>query len=372
MTLESAREELSGERPDLTGLPQEVVAYIEALETALQDVTVRERARTAERRSTRQIDDDAADFSEAPTTINVISISRNGRAKRTPRHLYGRQRRGGMGVFDLETGEGDQPAFLTLADEQSHITLVTSQGRALRVAVRDLPETPVHGRGESVFGSFRLREGEQLALVFADPADRTRDAYLAMVSARGHVRRIGHQYLGKNLQPGTVLYNVADGGEPAACCWTSGQDDLVLVTAKGMGIRFAERLAPVRGCLGMRVEPQDRIVAAAACTADDGVFLLSDEGKGTIRLMSGFSANKSPGAGGKIAMKAENVVGAVGVAAAHMESGMDMFALSKLGKIIRFSGGEVPPKEGVVQGVNCMNLRADACVALAGSILATA
>jgi DNA gyrase/topoisomerase IV subunit A len=63
-----------------------------------------------------------------------------------------------------------------------------------------------------------------------------------------------------------------------------------------------------------------------------------------------------------VAMKAERIVGAVAVAA-----GDDLFVISQLGKIIRFSADEVPPKEGVVQGVNCMNLRADQCVALMAS-----
>lgn len=95
------------------------------------------------------------------------------------------------------------------------------------------------------------------------------------------------------------------------------------------------------------------------------MFLLAQDGKGTVRLMSGFTANKSPGAGGKVAMKAETIVGAVAV-----DDHSDIFAISRLGKIIRFRASETPPKEGVVQGVNCMNLRADECVALAGASIA--
>lgn len=366
------------ERPDLSDLPENVVAYIERLEAQL----AAERARAPRSEGLRGVRDDAGDeaVTEAPTTIQVISISRQGRAKRSPRHFYSRQRRGGMGVFDLETTDPDQPAFLVLADLEAHLTVITNQGRAFRIAIQDLPETQVHSRGELISTRMPLREGEAAAIVFADPIGAgaepgakgfgTRSAYLSLVTARGQVRRIGNQYLGKNLQPGTVLYNVAEGGEPAACCWSSGNDDLVLLTAQGTGIRFSERQVPVRGCLGMRVGPQDRIVAAVACGPDDGFFMLTDEGKGTIRLMSGFSANKSPGAGGKTAMKADKIVGAVAIDAEQMESGTDLFAISRLGKIIRFSAGEVPPKEGVVQGVNCMNLRADECVALAGMIVA--
>ena len=80
--------------------------------------------------------------------------------------------------------------------------------------------------------------------------------------------------------------------------------------------------------------------------------------------MSGFGANKAPGAGGKTAMKADVIVGAVPVTEQS-----DVFAISRLGKIIRFRSREVPAKEGVVQGVNCMSLRADECVAMTTAIV---
>ena len=122
---------------------------------------------------------------------------------------------------------------------------------------------------------------------------------------------------------------------------------------------------PVRGCLGLRVDPGDRVVGVAATAAEGGVFILGQDGKGTVRLLAGFAANKAPGAGGKVAMKADAIVGITAV-----NEYSDIFAISRLGKIIRFAVNEVPAKEGVVQGVNCMNLRADECVALVGALLA--
>jgi DNA gyrase subunit A len=75
--------------------------------------------------------------------------------------------------------------------------------------------------------------------------------------------------------------------------------------------------------------------------------------------MSGFAANKAPAAGGKVAMKTDKLIGA-----ARAGTGDELFAISRLGKLIRFAAAEVPPKEGVVQGVACMALRADEVVAL--------
>jgi DNA gyrase subunit A len=342
------------DRPDLTNLPPEIVAYIEALEEALQQARM-----SGEDEPGREA---PLEPSEPPTTINLITISAAGLAKRTPRHLYSRQRRGGMGVFGMETTGQDPPAFLLLAEAEAALTLVTDQGRVFRMPVAEVAETPVHGRGRSLLDRFPIRPDERLACVFADPLPGQRSAYLALVTRRGHVRRIGHQYLGKSLQSGAVLYNVAEGGAPAAACWTSGGDELFIATRNGLAIRFTERLVPVRGCLGIRIDTSDEAIGIAAVAADGGVFLVSHEGKGTIRLLGGFSANKEPGGGGKIALKADRVVAAVGAGPDD-----DLFIISRLGKIIRFPAAEIPAKEGVVQGVNCMALRADGCVAAVSS-----
>ena len=99
-------------------------------------------------------------------------------------------------------------------------------------------------------------------------------------------------------------------------------------------------------------------MAITAVSEQSGVFLLSHDGKGTVRHMSGFRLNKAPGAGGKVAMKTEKLIGAVTVA------DDDLFIISQLGKLIRFKAGEVPVKTGVVQGVNCMSLRNDEATAV--------
>ena len=334
------------ERPDLSGVSPEVLAYIEALEAALDD------ADDEGGRSARQ--EAPLEPSEPPTTKQMVTISTSGLGKRTSRHHYLRQRRGGMGIFDLDSGDADPPAFLLSVEESAGLILITNQGRAFRSDVRSLPQTDIRGRGTSLLADFPLRSDEKLAIVAPDQSG----SYLVLVSVRGQVRRIGSQYLGKSLQPGTMIYNINEGGAPAAACWTGGNDDLFIATRQGKAIRFAERLVPVRGCLGLRVDPGDAVVGVAGSTEEGGVFLLTDDGKGTIRLMRGFSANKSPGASGKVAMKTETLVGAYSV-----KAGDDIFAISALGKIIRFQADEVPAKEGVVQGVNCMSLRNDYCTA---------
>lgn len=344
------------ERPDLSQAAPEVRAYIEALEAELAP----RRGQPA-----GQADLEPQEPSEPPTTLQVVAISAAGLAKRTPRHLYDRQRRGGMGVFDLETSGGDAPALLTVADRAHDLIVFSDQARAFHVPVSRLAETPVRGRGQSLLNAVALQAGERLAAVL--PAGR--GVALALVSERGYARVLPAHVVGQAMSPGTALFRYAEFGPLAAVCWTTGDGDLFVATQHGLAIRFPERALPLQGGLAIRLEAGDRTAAVEAVRPPDGqaIFLLGADGRGTLRLMSGFAANKAPGGGGKTAMKTEQLAGAVAA-----EPGDDIFILSRLSKMIRFRASEVPAKEGVVQGVNCMALRADECVAVTASPSAAA
>jgi DNA gyrase subunit A len=338
------------ERPDLTAVDPELLAYIEYLESQIEQFQ-EESAASGSRSSAPPLEPQ-----EPPTTQNLITISRSGKAKRTPRHFYDRQRRGGMGIFDLETPEDDPPAFVVLADIEQYLLLITNLGRMFRLAVAKIPETPVRGRGQSLFEHlpFNLQSQEEVVAVVPEEGGK----YLVLFSERGWVRRIRSSHVGPRMLPGTSFHDPKNGGPLVAACWSPDEEDLFVITEQAQAIRFSGKQVPVSGCRALRVPPEDVVVGGAAVTESSGVFLLGPDGKGTIRQMAGFRANKAPGAGGKAAMKTDKLVAVFAVDEAD-----DIFIISKLGKIIRFSAGEIPPKEGVVQGVNCMSLRADETVA---------
>ena len=181
----------------------------------------------------------------------------------------------------------------------------------------------------------------------------------AVLSERGYVRLLRHNYVGEKMRPGTPLFDVGRFGAVAAGCWTTGEDELFITTRSGKGIRFREKMVHANGSLGIRLDRHDDVVAITGVTEESGVMMIGADGKGTIRMMSGFAANKAPGSGGKTAIKTDQLIGA---AAIHNSD--DIFAISRLSKLIRFQAIEIPSKTGVVQGVNCMSLRSDEVTAL--------
>ena len=344
------------DRPDLDQVAPEVRAYVEALEAEVAHLsrTVEQGEEAGESAQAEP----SLEPSEPPTTLNLITISREGVIKRTPRHLYHRQRRGGMGIFDLEAREEDAPVALLVADEAQSLVVLTDRARAFRLPINALPASPVHSRGQSLGALLPLDPGETQA-VFLSPHDR---GYLAMLTAKGYVRVTPAHLVGEKMTPGLTLFKAEEYGAPVAACWTPGDSGLFIATQRGLAIRFPEKQVPLSGALGIRLETGDAVIALLSVRPDTGVFLLGSDGRGTIRLMSGFNANKAPGAGGKIALKTDRLVGAVVV-----EESDDLFLISRLSKIVRFTANEIPAKDGVVQGVNCMTLRADETAAVCAS-----
>ncbi len=345
------------QRPDLSNTPPDVIRYIEFLERKLGLGASRADALTPLSEALQEVV-----YTEPETTSCILTVSASGWIKRTYRHLYPRQHRGGMGIFDLDTVPPDHPSLLASVDEKQTALVFTSNARVFRLSVGSLDSLPVRSKGINVLERFGLEAGERVVAILPEQAR----GYVALASELGKVRCLRHHLFGEHMRQGTQLYNLLEFGPLAAACWTPGSADLLLVTRAGTGIRFPEKAIPPQGGLGLRVAENDSVVSIASVDDSSSVFVLSADGKGTLRQMSGFAANKSPGGSGKLVLKSSSVVGAC-----TTDLNDDLFIISRLGKIIRFKADEVPPTEGVVQGVNCIALRADEAKALVNVCLVT-
>ncbi|HEX9012783.1 MAG TPA: DNA gyrase C-terminal beta-propeller domain-containing protein, partial [Anaerolineaceae bacterium] len=200
------------ERPDLSGASPEILEYIEYLEGEIDRGQLKPHAAKAILESAPSEPD------EAPTTIQIITCTSTGTAKRTPRHEYSRQRRAGMGVFDLETRENDPPSILCAAEENQTLLLLTDRGRGFRLPVSKIPGSPVRGKGSLITERLPFEPDEQVAVILPTQASGN----IAMVCRNGMVRSLRHHLFGEYLKPGTAFLNGAEFGPLAAACWTPG------------------------------------------------------------------------------------------------------------------------------------------------------
>lgn len=337
------------ERPDLSQVDPAIRAYIQTLEAELDYYKGKEKPLS-------EIEPEAPqEAEEPPTTINLVVMTAQGLIKRTPRHHYQHQRRGGMGIFDLDAPKEDAPHILALADEKQTLLVFTNLARVFRLPISQISESPIRARGQSLATRLGLQPDEHLVAALPDLA---RGA-VTLASERGMVRTLRHHVFGEYMRPGTALFNPNQLGQLVTACLTPGDGDLLIATRRGKAIRFSEKLVPPQGGPGIRLEEGDDVVAIAAVYDDSLVFVVDDQGKGTIRQMASFNPNKSSGGGGKIIMNSDSLTAALTV-----QPDADLFMISQLSKLIRFKMNEVPVKDSNVQGVICMNLRADLVTAV--------
>jgi DNA gyrase subunit A len=342
------------QRPDLSHVDSEVLAYIEFLE---RKVNVRIQPSSSKEDGLELSAERASEAlpPEQETTVHIITISREGFAKRTLRHQYTRQHRGGMGVFGIDIDAPDFPVLLSSSEENQNLIIFTSRARVFRMPTQSIPASDVFFKGGLIRERFGLEPDETIVTVLPEQAK----GYVALVSQSGRVRCLRHHLFGEHMRPGTSMFNFNESGPLASACWTPGDAELFIVTRQGIGIRFAEKAISPQGDQAIRLSGDDVVTGLASIFPESGVFIAGADGRGTVRQMSGFAANKTPGGSGKIAFKSHKVVGA-----APVEINDDLFLISHMGKVIRFPVAEVTPTEGVVQGVNCMSLRGDEVVAL--------
>lgn len=338
------------QRPDLSNLDPSIIEYIEYLE---RKVSVRPGRASVSSSEPFDLSPERASEALPPeheSSAFIVTVTAGGVAKRTPRHTYTRQHRGGMGGYGIDLTEPDYPVVMANADENQNLLLFTSRARVFRQPLLVIANEDVHGAGSRITERLTLEPDEKIVAVLHEQAK----GYVALASETGRVRCLRHHLFGEHMRPGTEVYKYNEFGPLVSACWTPGDAELFLLTQQGIAIRFAEKAIAPQGEQGIRLSGDDRLVSVVSIYPDSRVFIVSADGRGTVRLMSGFAPNKSPGGSGKIAIKSNKVVGA-----AVLEANDDVFLLSHLGKIIRFPADEIPSTEGVVQGVNCMGLRGD-------------
>ena len=343
---------------------EDLIAENERLRAQLEEIRLTQTARPpssaapgpARETPSRAPTLDTRRFSD---TRMLVTASADGAVKRTELNLYYRQRRGGVGNFDLRTREGDPVQFLAVAETTDSLLVLAQSGRAYRLPVADIPQTERAARGESLPKLLGWGPEERLAAVLGfSEADQER--YVILGSRTGFVKRIRGHYFGPSLEQGKVVMDPRQTGGPAAAmCLSNGKADILMVSSGGMSTRFNISTAPLQAGPGIKLSGKDMLVGIAPVFEESAVVVVTRDGLGTRRLMEGFTPNKAPGAAGKIIMKSDEVVG---IAVAPDEA--DLVCLSGFGKLIRFTAEEIPAKTAPVQGVDVMEVRGDALTAV--------
>ncbi len=294
----------------------------------------------------------------------VLTITRSGYAKRTKADLYRAQRRGGKGVKGAALKQDDIVDHFFIASTHDWLLFFTNKGRVYRAKVHELPDAGRDARGQHVANLLAFKPDETIAQVIAI-RDYNEGSYLVIATQSGMVKK---SPLGEYDSPrsgGLIAINLKDNDEVVSAALVTAKDELLLVSRKGMSLRFSSSDESIRamgrstsGVIGMKFRAGDQLLTMAAINGasdDQFVFTATDGGYAKRTPLSEYREQARGGIGVKAAKIDEDSRGVL-VGAMIVQPTDEILAITSSGVVMRTPVKEIRETSRDTLGVRLVNL----------------
>ena len=290
----------------------------------------------------------------------VVTITRGGYAKRTQSALYRAQHRGGKGITGARLRGDDVVEQFFVTSTHNWLLFFTNTGRVYRAKAYELPEGMRDAKGQHVANLLALQPDEEIAEVLSIP-DYDAAQYLMLATKSGLVKKTRLSEYDSNRTGGVIAINLremADGkpDELVSARLVDAEDHLLLVSRKGMSIRFAADDSTIRptgratsGVTGMKFKGDDTLLTMDVVTPGTYVFVVTEAGFAKRTPVEEYRLQGRGGFGIKVAKITEQRGDLVG--ALIVSEGDDVFVVMEMGKVVRSKIDEVPAKGRNTMGV---------------------
>jgi len=305
----------------------------------------------------------------------IITITHRGYIKRTPAVEYRLQNRGGKGLKGMETREGateqeddDFVEFLFGASTHDYLLFFTNTGRVFVERVFSIPEGSRTAKGRSVKNLLNLRPEEKIAATLRIQGDPDGDKdktfspgyHIIFATRTGIVKKTNLNDFRNIRKDGIIAISIDEGNELIDVKLTNGDDEIVLVTNRGMSLRchetdFRDQGRDTRGVTGIRPVPGDFVVGLAVVDVAATLLVTSEYG---IGKRTPFEEYRLQNRGGKgiITMKCTERTGRV-VRAVVVQENDELMLMTSTGQSVRIRVMDVRRTGRNTQGVKLMSLR---------------
>jgi len=165
------------------------------------------------------------------------------------------------------------------------VFLVTTEGKAAAISSYSVPVQKAEEEGVPASKVAPLHKNDILQGIFAVPinGEADKERYVVTVTRQGMIKRSVVGDLPGASASTFTLVKVNENDELFEVLLTRGDQDLLLVTAAGMSIRFNENEVRSMGLVAagvnaIKLKPGDYVVGAAAIDDRDEVALLTQKG----------------------------------------------------------------------------------------------
>ncbi|OJI08678.1 MAG: DNA gyrase subunit A [Candidatus Vogelbacteria bacterium CG10_big_fil_rev_8_21_14_0_10_49_38] len=295
----------------------------------------------------------------------VLVITAGGYIKRTDPSEYRAQKRGGVGVIDVNMKEEDFVTIFLTANTHDDLLFFSDRGKAYQLKMYEIAEGKRATRGKSVMNYLALAPEEKVTSVLALPKNLKEVKFsLLMLTRDGTAKKVAADSFRDVRRSGLIAIKLAPSDELLAVLPIDKNDEVLMSSQAGQAIRFKEsdlrqmgRTAG--GVRGMKLKKDDKIVGAEVIKPEerDGTYLvMSGAGYGKKTKLKEYKTQKRGGSGIKT-MSVTKKTGTLVSVKVLSGSEEEVFAISKLGQVIRTKLTEIPTLSRATQGVRVMKLR---------------
>lgn len=288
----------------------------------------------------------------------VVALTHFGYIKRMPIDTYKSQRRGGKGITGIATREEDFVKQIFTASTHDTILFFSNKGKLYKLRGYEIPEAGRTAKGTAIVNLLRLDNGEKISAVIP-LSNFAEGKYLLMATKNGLIKKTALSEYNSNKKTGLLAITLKEDDELIEVRLTDGEDNVVLVTSKGMCITFDEKdVRPVgrsaQGVLGIRLDKEDFVIGMESVIGGKNATLLAitEHGFGKRTELEEYRVQNRGGKGVityKVTPKTGNIVG---IRIANGDE--DVMMITDKGTIIRLKVKEISVLGRSTQGVTLM------------------
>jgi len=314
-----------------------------------------------------------------PEKETLLVFTAGGYVKRSDPGEYRSQKRGGIGVIDLETKEEDFVTMLVSGSTHSDLLFFTNLGKVYNIKMYDIPEGRRATKGKSIMNFLSLAGEEKVTSILSLPKGERAGTALLLVTKMGTAKKVSSASFADVRRSGIIAIRLdkparpdgrsGGGDELTRAILVKSKDEVMLATREGQAIRFKE--SDIRemgrtagGVRAIKLGKSDEVIGVdrvpggkAENEGKNGTLLsMSANGFGKKTALKEYKVQKRGGSGIKTA-KVTGKTGKLIVARVLTGEEEELIAMSKKGQVIRTKLSDISTLGRQTQGVTVMRLR---------------
>jgi len=300
-----------------------------------------------------------------PDDNTIIAMTRLGYIKRMDIDNFKCQNRGGKGIKGIQMIDDDFIEDLLMTRNRNHILFFTNLGRVYRLKAYQIPACGRTSRGTAIVNLLELQPQERISAMIT-LKEFGQDNFLFMATKNGIVKKTPAQDYQNIRKSGIQAIILKDNDELIEVKATNNNNDIFLVTKKGMCIRFNEKdvRATSRnsmGVIGMDLNSDDEVVGMQLDNQGTHLLFVSERGLGKRTEMNEFSVQYRGGKGVKCYKLAEKTGYLVGAKAVDEQN--EVILITSGGMTIRLLVRDISILGRITSGVKLIVIDSDISVA---------